>query len=203
MPSHCTHPPISQREISNAADAAARLYHETTPEDRRSALEIWDTMTKAQDRLIKSIRSRNFKKYISVAHKDNGDDFFHEVFPLPVIQLLCSYLCLYILGCFSYFFLWHSFFLQIDRHFSTFLVPDMAIEKLQKVATTHVDASFKARWLRWWNSPVDVKTQNMFPSNLPLHERVLDDWLHKAYLWAHVLQTWTRCMLVRSICNHI
>ena len=36
-------------------------------------------MTKAQDRLIKSIRTRNFEKFISVAHKDNGDDFFHEV----------------------------------------------------------------------------------------------------------------------------
>ena len=95
MCSHCTHLPISQREISIAADNAARLYHETTLEDRRSALEIWDTMTKAQDRLIKSIQSRNFENYISVAHKDNGDDFFHEVLPLLVFQFRCSYVCLY------------------------------------------------------------------------------------------------------------
>ena len=84
MPSHCTHLGISQREISHAADTTTRLYYEATPEDRRSALEIWDTMTKAQDRLIKSIRTKNFEKYISVAHKDNGEDFFQEEFPLPI-----------------------------------------------------------------------------------------------------------------------
>jgi hypothetical protein len=64
----------------------------------------------------------------------------------------------------------------------------MTIEKLQKVATTHVDASFKARWLRWWNSPVEVKFRNKFPSSLPLREKDLDDWLHKASFWAQVLQ---------------
>ena len=70
---------LFQREISNAADTAARLYREATPEALRSSTEIWDIMSKAQDRLIKSIRSRNFEKFISVAHKDNGDDFFNEV----------------------------------------------------------------------------------------------------------------------------
>jgi hypothetical protein len=44
-----------------------------------SATEIWDTMTKAQEKLIKNIRSQNFEKFISVAHNDNGEDFFHEV----------------------------------------------------------------------------------------------------------------------------
>ena len=70
---------LFQREISNAADTAARLYREATPEALRSSTKIWDIMSKAQDRLIKSIRSRNFEKFISVAHKDNGDDFFNEV----------------------------------------------------------------------------------------------------------------------------
>ena len=37
------------------ADTAARLYREATPKDLMSAVEIWDAMTKAQDRLIKSI----------------------------------------------------------------------------------------------------------------------------------------------------
>ena len=36
-------------------------------------------MTKAQEKLIKNIRTRNFEKFISVAHKDNGEDFFYEV----------------------------------------------------------------------------------------------------------------------------
>ena len=62
----------------------------------------------------------------------------------------------------------------------------MTIEELQKVTTTHINALFKGRWLRWWNSPTDVKIKNKFPSFIRLHERVLDDWLHKASFWAHV-----------------
>jgi hypothetical protein len=71
--------PISQRDISAQADLAVRHYRETTPVAERSATEIWNVMTKAQKRHIKSIRARSFEKYISVAHPDNGDDFFHEV----------------------------------------------------------------------------------------------------------------------------
>jgi hypothetical protein len=136
---------LFQREISVAADNAARVYRENTPEDRRFACEIWDAMTKAQERFIKTIRSRNFEKYISVAHKDNGDDFFHEVPLLPhcIHFLSQSSLHVVFLDVSFLFFLW-----QIDRHFSSFLVPDMTIEKLQKVATSHVDAHFKAKWLR-------------------------------------------------------
>jgi len=62
----------------------------------------------------------------------------------------------------------------------------MTIEKLQKVATAHVDAHFKAKWLRWWNSPADVKEKNRFPSALPLREKVLEHWLNKASFWAQV-----------------
>jgi len=66
------------------------------------------------------------------------------------------------------------------------MTTDMTIEKLQKVATTNVDASFKARWLQWWNSSADIKLQNKFPPALPLREKVLDDWLVKASWWAQV-----------------
>jgi hypothetical protein len=79
------------------------------------------------------------------------------------------------------FFLW-----QIDHHFSTFLVTDMTIEKLQKVATSHGDAYFNAKWLRLWNSPAEVKEHYKFPSALPLREKVLKNWLNKALLWAQV-----------------
>ena len=68
-----------QRDISAQADLALRHYHETTPVAERSPTEIWKVMSKAQERTIKSIRARSFEKYISVAHPDNGDVFFHEV----------------------------------------------------------------------------------------------------------------------------
>ena len=87
---------------------------------------------------------------------------------------------------------------QIDHHFCTFLVTDVTIEKLQKLATTHVDAHFKARWLRWWNSPLDVKDKNKFPTALPLRERVLENWLTKASFWAQV-----HLQLFLSICSFL
>ena len=68
-----------QRDISAQADFAVRHYRETTPVAERSFIEIWNVMTKAQEKTIKSIRARTFEKYISIAHFDNGEDFFHKV----------------------------------------------------------------------------------------------------------------------------
>ena len=79
----------------------------------------------------------------------------------------------------------------------------MIIEKLQKVATTHVDASFKASWLRWWNSPSDVKTKNKYPSFLPLREKILEDWFHKASFWAQVLQYLIENSRIRCMCMYV
>jgi hypothetical protein len=139
-------------------------------------------MTKTQEKLIKSIRTRNFEKFIFVAHKDNGEDFFFEVRLRFVLLLAFNF----IFHPFLFQFFLHSHMLQIDGHFSIFMYPDTTIEKLQNVATTHVNASFKAKWLRWWNSPAKVKMENQFPSSLPLHEKVLDDWLNKTSYWAQV-----------------
>ena len=68
-----------QRDISAQADLVVRYYHKTTPVAERTATEIWNVMTKAQEKTFKSIRARTFDKYISVAHPNNGKDFFHEV----------------------------------------------------------------------------------------------------------------------------
>jgi len=62
----------------------------------------------------------------------------------------------------------------------------MTIEKLQKIVTCPVEASFKAKWLRWWNAPLCEKLDNKFPVDKPMRERALDDWLHKASFWAQV-----------------
>ena len=70
---------ILQRDISAQADLAVRHYRKTTPVAEMTAIEIWNVMTKAQDRTIKSIRARTFEKYISVAYPNNGEDFFHDV----------------------------------------------------------------------------------------------------------------------------
>lgn len=75
---------------------------------------------------------------------------------------------------------------QIDRHFNEFSSTDMTIEKLQKIVTCPVEASFKAKWLHWWNAPLRERLENKFPIEKPLRERTLDDWLHKASFWAQV-----------------
>jgi hypothetical protein len=62
----------------------------------------------------------------------------------------------------------------------------MSIEKLQKVAMTFVNASVKAKWLRWWNSPIPERIKNRFPSTDPIKEKTLEDWLHRASFWAQV-----------------
>jgi len=50
----------------------------------------------------------------------------------------------------------------------------MTIEKLQKVASTLVDATTKAKWLRWWNSTTIVRSKNRFLIVVPLKEKMLD-----------------------------
>jgi len=75
---------------------------------------------------------------------------------------------------------------HIDRHFNEFSSTDMTIEKLQKIVTCPVEASFKAKWLHWWNAPVPERLANKFPVDKPMRERTLDDWLHKASFWAQV-----------------
>ena len=80
---------VLERDIQ-FGDIAARLYREAIPEAHRTTLGIWDAMTKAQERLIKNIRTRSFEKFIFVAHMDNGEDFFQKVLHSPLKLLLAS-----------------------------------------------------------------------------------------------------------------
>ena len=68
-----------QKEISAAIDAAALQYKDTTPVEDKTASGIWLAMTKAQQKMVKLIRARNFDKYIVVTNPKNGDVFFDEV----------------------------------------------------------------------------------------------------------------------------
>jgi hypothetical protein len=74
---------------------------------------------------------------------------------------------------------------QINRHYSEFSKPEMTVEKLQKIVPAAVDAKFKARWLRWWNSSASARQSYRF---LPqdFKEADFDPWLNKATFWAGV-----------------
>ena len=79
-----------QKEISIAADAAIAAYWQSTPTADKTALEMWEVMKKAQDRMVKSIRAKNFEKYVFVANKHNGDASFDKVHFHSLLFLLPS-----------------------------------------------------------------------------------------------------------------
>ena len=109
-----------QKEISIAADAVVAAYLQSTPATERTTLEVWEVMKKAQDRMVKSIRAKNFEKYVSVANKHNGDAFFDEVrFHSPLFLHPFAHVCLTILPL--------SFHLSFARSIVTFLSPRYSI----------------------------------------------------------------------------
>jgi len=59
----------------------------------------------------------------------------------------------------------------------------MTIEKLQKIVTCPVDASFKAKWLQWCNSPRQERSKVKFFIDVPIREKALDEWLQNASFW--------------------
>ena len=102
-----THLCFVQKEIISLANTAAQLYRKFIPEALRNTPTTWDTMTEAHDRLIRIIRSRNFRKFIYVAHKDNGEGFFQEVLPSPLL-FLCASSFVLLYSCFMYMFLHYT-----------------------------------------------------------------------------------------------
>ena len=135
-----------QKEIFVAIDIVALLYKETTLVEERSALGIWLAMTKAQQKMVKLIKTRNFDKYIAVANPKNGNAIFDEIPYLSCVSTLD-------LSSLEMIFLHHLpfnlCFTQINNHYSVNINLDMTIEKLQKVATACVKVEYKARWLQW------------------------------------------------------
>jgi hypothetical protein len=62
----------------------------------------------------------------------------------------------------------------------------MTLEKLQKIATTHVDGKYKVKWLKWLNSsPMTREALRFLPQNFIDND--LDVWLVKASFWAQVI----------------
>jgi hypothetical protein len=62
----------------------------------------------------------------------------------------------------------------------------MCLEKLQYFATAVASPSFKAQWLKWWNSSIHTREALHF---LPkgFTNKDLEPWLNKASFWARVI----------------
>ena len=62
----------------------------------------------------------------------------------------------------------------------------MSVDKLQKIVPAAVEAKYKARWLKWWNSSPSARMSYKFvPSEFKDND--LDSWLNKASFWAGVI----------------
>jgi hypothetical protein len=70
---------ILQQDLARAADEAAMEYERTTPAEERSAEGVWEAMNAAEASLVKSIKSKDFHKYLTVGNPKHGDGFFDEV----------------------------------------------------------------------------------------------------------------------------
>ena len=69
--------------------------------------------------------------------------------------------------------------MQINLHYSDFSKPEITLNKLQTIGPAAVEAKYKARWLRWWNSSPNSRLSYRF---IPpeFKETDLDPWLNKA-----------------------
>ena len=60
-------------------NVAVAEYREATLAAEKNALVVWEVMLKAEHKMVKAICAKNFKKYVSVANKNNRDAFYDEV----------------------------------------------------------------------------------------------------------------------------
>ena len=68
-----------QAEIARASDEAVEEYMRSTAEKDRTATAVWGVMQIANEKAIKSIKQKDFLKYLAVANPKNGEEFFQQV----------------------------------------------------------------------------------------------------------------------------
>ena len=62
-------------QIARASDEAVEEYNLSTLEKDRTAAAVWGVMQTANEKAIKSIKQKDFVKYLAVANPKNGDEF--------------------------------------------------------------------------------------------------------------------------------
>lgn len=82
-----------QAEIARAADDAVEEYNRSVPENERTATGVWEVMQTANDKAIKTIKQKDFQKYLAVANPKNGDDFFNQVCAFSLAFIILRFLC--------------------------------------------------------------------------------------------------------------
>ena len=71
---------LLQQDLSRAADESAIKFKRSTPAEERTAEGVWKVMNAAEASMVKSIKNKDFQKYLSVGNPKHGEGFFDEVF---------------------------------------------------------------------------------------------------------------------------
>ena len=129
-----------------------------------------------------------FTKYLAIANPNNGVSFLLEVWSsIPTLVeffLLTQILmfdCIHL--CSDYLFLsCTSDSLQITKHWSVNLTPEMTTEKLQLLATSALPKEEKENLLVLWNKSKQVRLALQFPT-APFRYAVFTMYLHKLVFW--------------------
>lgn len=69
----------TQADIARASDEAVNEYYERTPKMDKIVTTVRGVMQVASKKSFKTIKQKDFQKYLSVANFKNGEDFFNQV----------------------------------------------------------------------------------------------------------------------------
>ena len=78
----------------------------------------------------------------------------------------------------------------------------MILEKLQMIATTPIESTFKVKWLKWWNFNGMSQESLCFPLD-DIKEKELEKWLFKAPFQAQVRACPSICLILFYSCPQI
>lgn len=103
---------------------------------------------------------------------------------------------------------WGEYFsiMQTNKHFGVTTKHDMMLEKLQKIATTLVEAKFRSQWLRWWNSRSMTRESIYFPlgmsKKITLKTRLFELHFGPMYLLcfilSHLFSSWKEFIILEN-----
>jgi hypothetical protein len=85
----------------------------------------------------------------------------------------------------SFHIITRQIIVQITKHWSSNLKPEMQLDKVQLVATAAVSSAVKVQWLQWWNSNSLWREALRFPKS-GFMDKEFEVWLNKAAFWAGV-----------------
>lgn len=140
-------------------------------------------MSKAKDDKFLKLKS-HFDKHVNIADPVNGPEFLEEVSVfIHAICLSSDYNISLVLQAFSTLI----FAMQINKHYSSNLKPEMTLERLQLLATAKVQPLYRIRWLKIWNSSAGSRAALRFPLT-GTTDKEFEAWLHRACFWAEVRQ---------------